>query len=118
MEELKGTGINLQMAYPVYKEHRQQTLNKIPTIWSYQITASFTGRALLGRTKPPKSRTDEVALLERSQAKMLVSSGVPSRVKGEKSVCGGIRAVKLSPKHYAYDKIIQVKGDNFRNVLA
>lgn len=51
---------------------------------------------------------------------MLVSSGVPSAVEEKKSEGRKKkkRAVKLSPNHNAYDKIIQVKGDNFRNVLA
>lgn len=40
-----------------------KTLDKIPTIWGYQITAQFTGGVLLERTKPPESRADEDALL-------------------------------------------------------
>lgn len=40
-----------------------KTLDKIPTIWGYQITAQFTGGVLLERTKLPESRADEDALL-------------------------------------------------------
>lgn len=55
--------------------------------------------------------------------KCLYPLGFPQQLRGKKvkekkKRKKKKRAVKLSPNHNAYDKIIQVKGDNFRNVLA
>lgn len=39
------------MAYTVHKEHRQKTLNEIPTIWSSQITAYIYWWSSAGKAK-------------------------------------------------------------------
>lgn len=67
-ESIEGKGICLQMAYTVYREHRQNPYHL--ELSDYSIIY-WWGSA--GKNKATKSRTDEAALLSKSQAKMLQS---------------------------------------------
>lgn len=71
------------MAYNVHKEHRQKTLNEIPTIWSYQITAYIYWWSSAGKDKAPESRVDETGSTTKALGKnvsFLCFLGSPSAV--------------------------------------
>lgn len=75
------------MAYTVHKEHRQKTLNEIPTIWSSQITAYIYWWSSAGKAKATRIKDWWDRLYHKSSGQKsflpVFFWGLPQQFKGK-----------------------------------